>query len=127
MPYYIKKDLFYQYLAILSLFGCSCNNQVYFKTLPNYFNFTLQVADVSVDVGVASAEDKHFGIVVPAVHAVDDPHWQVEPVHILLSFEGAPHAAAEPHVQASAVQVSVFPLHVDAQHEVAQAPVEQHN
>ena len=45
------------------------------------FYFTLQVADVSVDVGVAPAEDKHVGIVVPAVHAVDDPHLQVDPVH----------------------------------------------
>ena len=82
---------------------------------------------MSVDVGDAPADDKHVGIVVPAVHAVDDPHWHVEPVHILSIIEGDPHAVAEPHVQASAVQVSVFPLHVDAQHEVAQAPVEQHN
>ena len=82
---------------------------------------------MSVDVGIAPAEDKHVGIVVAAVHAVDDPHLQVEPVHILLSTEGDPHAVAEPHVQASPVQVSEFPLHVDAQHEVAQAPVEQHN
>ena len=45
------------------------------------FYFTLQVADVSVDVGVAPAEDKHVGIVVPAVHAVVDPHLQIDPVH----------------------------------------------
>ena len=82
---------------------------------------------MSVDVGVAPADDKHVGIVVAAVHAVDDPHWQVEPVHILLTMEGAPHAVAEPHVQVIPVQVSVFPLHVDAQHELKQAPVEQHN
>ena len=81
----------------------------------------MQVADVSVDIGIAPDEDKHVAVVVPAVHAVDDPHLQIEPAHVLLSTEGVPHAVADPQVQVPAVQVSEFPLHV------VQAPVEQHN
>ena len=83
--------------------------------------FTLQVADVSVDVGVAPPEDKHVAIVVPAVHAFEDPHLHVEPVQILSSTEGDPHAVDDPHVQVPEVQVSEFPVHV------VQAPVEEHN
>ena len=71
---------------------------------------------MSVDVGVAPAEDKHVEIVVPAVHVLDDPHLQVDPVHILLSVEGDPHAVADPHVQVPAVHVSEVSLHVTPEH-----------
>ena len=100
--------------------GYSGNSQVYLETLKNCFYFTLQVADVSVDVGVVPVDDKHVAVVVPAVHAVDDPHLHVDAVHILSSTEGDPHAVADPHVQVPAEQVSELPLHV------VQAPVEQH-
>ena len=76
---------------------------------------------MSVDVGVTPDEDRHVAIVVPAVHAFEDPHLHVEPVQILSSTEGDPHAVADPHVHVPAVHVSEFPLHV------VQAPVEQHN
>ena len=82
---------------------------------------------MSVDVGVAPAVDKHVANVVPAVHASDDPHLHVDPVQILSSTEGAPHAVADPHVHVIAVHLSEVSLHVDVQHEVEQAPVEQHN
>ena len=82
---------------------------------------------MSIDVGVAPAEDKHVGIVVAAVHKVDEPHWQVELVHILSSTDGDPHAVANPHVQVPAVHVSEFPVHAGEQQEVVHSPVEQHN
>ena len=76
---------------------------------------------MSVDVGVTPAVDKHVANVVPAVHAVDDPHLHVESVQILLSTEGDPHTVAAPHLQTSpAAQVSELSVHVfqvpDAQH-----------
>ena len=80
------------------------------------FYFTLQVADVSNDNGVTPVDDKHVGIVVPAVHALDDPHLQIEPVHVLSSTEGDPHAVADPHLQVPEVQVSEFPLHITPKH-----------
>ena len=71
---------------------------------------------MSVDVGVAPAEDKHVGIVVPAVQAVDEPHLQVELAHVLSSTEGDPHAGTNPHLQLSSEQTSEFPLHVTPEH-----------
>ena len=80
---------------------------------------------MSLDVGVdVPSVAKHVANVVPAVHAVSDPHLHVpisvEPVQILSSTEGDPHAVAAPHLlQVPASQVSELPLHV-----VQHAPVE---
>ena len=95
------------------------------KHIKIVFYFTLQVAAVSVDVGVdVPSVAKHVANVVAAVHAVSDPHLHVpisvEPVQILSSTEGDPHAVAAPHLlQVPASQVSELPLHV-----VQHAPVE---
>ena len=84
--------------------------------------FTLQVAVVSLDVGVdVPSAAKHVANVVPAVHLLSDPHLHVDPVQILSSTEDPPHAVAAPHLQVSpAAQVSELSLHVlqvpDAQH-----------
>ena len=76
---------------------------------------------MSLDVGVTPAADKHVANVVPAVHASDDPHLQVDPVQILSSTEDAPHAVAAPHLQVSpAEQVSELSVHA------VQDPDEQH-
>ena len=71
---------------------------------------------MSFNVGVSPAEDKHNGIVVPTVHAVNDPQTHVYPVQILSCTEGDPHRVANPHVQLPAEQVSEFPLHVTLEH-----------
>ena len=82
----------------------------------------MQVAVVSLDVGVdVPSVAKHVANVVPAMHAVSDPHLHVETVHILSSTEGDPHAVAVPHLQVSPeAQVSELSIHVlqvpDAQH-----------
>ena len=77
---------------------------------------------MSLDAGVdVPSVAKHVANVVPAVHAVDDPHLHVESVQILSSTEDPPHAVAAPHLQVSpAAQVSELSIHVlqvpDAQH-----------
>ena len=71
-------------------------------------NVTLQVAAVSVEVGVEEpSAAKHVASVVPAVHLFSDPHLHIEPVHILL--RGAAHVAP-PHVHIPDVHVSVAPV-----------------
>ena len=87
-----------------------------------FYYFTLQVAVVSLDVGVdVPSVAKQVANVLNAVHAVSDPHLHVEPVQILSSTEGDPHAVAVPHLQVSPeAQVSELSIHVlqvpDAQH-----------
>ena len=68
---------------------------------------------MSVDVGVdVPSVAKHVATVVAAVHAVSDPHLHVEPVQILSTTEGDPHAVAAPHLlQVPASQASELPLH----------------
>ena len=76
---------------------------------------TLQVAAVSLDVGVAPVEDKHAGIVLPEVQAVAVPHLQALLVQIL-SIVPEPHAVAVPHKQTPLLHVSELPLHVKPRH-----------
>ena len=71
---------------------------------------TLQVAVVSVLVGVVASAAKQVPTVLPEVQAVDDPHLQVADVQMLLN--GAPHFAAVPHKQVPALHVSESPEQV---------------
>ena len=73
---------------------------------------TLQVAVVSVLVGVVASAAKQVPRVARAVQASEDPHLHAEPVQMLL--KGAAHGSAVPHLQAPVVQVSESPLQASA-------------
>ena len=68
----------------------------------------MQVAAVSLLVGVVPSAAKQVCKTLPAVQAVAVPHLQVAEEQMLLNV--APHAAAVPHLHVPASQVSEFPV-----------------
>ena len=73
----------------------------------------MHVAKVSEEVGVPLKLVKQLDMVVPLVQRADVPH-----KHTLLTHrldKRGPQAAAEPHLQVPASQVSVVRVHVGLQ------------
>lgn len=68
----------------------------------------MQVAAVSLLVGVVPSAAKQVCRTLPAVQAVELPHLQVAEVQMLLNV--APHLAADPHLHVPASQVSESPV-----------------
>ena len=79
-----------------------------------YYSYTLQVAAVSVFAGTDASAAKQVLSTTVAVHRVLEPHLHVADVHMLDNV--GPHAAALPHIQVPASQLSALPVQLTKLH-----------